>query len=207
MKIKYVLTIMLTCIVVFILQLLVNGFTDLFILDSSKPLEIWRYITSIFLHGDIVHLIYNMMALFFFGIYLESFLGSKKFISIYLISGIIANIITLPFYNLSLGASGAIFGIIGALIVIRPTLSVFAFGVPMPIFLAGILWGIGDLVGAAAFLAGNPINSTGNIAHLSGLFLGLILGFIFKKPQQKIRNYKIEFDENQVRNWENFYMK
>jgi membrane associated rhomboid family serine protease len=134
-------------------------------------------------------------------------MGHKKFLIVFFASGILANIISMPFYNLSLGASGAIFGVIGALIIVRPTLSVFAFGMPMPMFLAGILWGIGDLLGAVSFLSGNPINNTGNIAHLSGMAIGLILGLLFKKPQLKNNHHNIQLDEDSIRRWEDINLR
>jgi membrane associated rhomboid family serine protease len=193
------LWIIVICIIIFILQLIIPGFTELF-LQNQNPLEFWRFLTSIFLHGDIMHLLYNMLALGIFGSILEHIIGSKKFLSTFIISGIIANIIAFNFYPSSLGASGAIYGVIGTLIIIRPTLSVWAFGFPMPIFLAGILWAIGDTIGI--FVPSN----VGNIAHLSGLAVGLISGLFLrdwtKKPKQVV-----QLNEQEIRNWENSWMR
>ena len=58
---------------------------------------------------------------------------------LFFISGILANLISVNFYNSSLGASGAIFGVIGALVVVRPWMFVWAFGLPLPMIVAGIL--------------------------------------------------------------------
>ena len=102
----------------------------------------------------------------------------KKFLLVFFVSGILANIISVFFYPSSLGASGAISGIIGALIIVRPMLVVWAFGLPMPIFIAGIVWVAGDLIGAIGYFAGNPIDNTGNIAHLAGMFFGLLFGIV-----------------------------
>ncbi len=52
---------------------------------------------------------------------------------------------------------------------------IFAFGFPMPLFIAGIIWAAGDLIGL--FVPSN----VANLAHLSGMFFGLILGFIYRK--------------------------
>lgn len=166
-------------IAVFLIQLILKGFTDLFLLDASTPLEVWRFITSIFLHGGIAHLLYNMFALALFGSMLERLLGGKRFLIIFFATGILANIISINFYDASLGASGAIFGVIGALVFIKPLMFVWAFGFPMPLFIAGILWATGDLIGL--FVPSN----VANLAHLSGMFFGLILGFIYRK---KVRN-------------------
>ncbi len=167
-------------IVVFFIQIFVNGFTDIFILDNSKMEEFWRFVSAIFLHGSFVHLVYNLFALALFGLILESLIGSKRFAIVFFVTGILANLISVNFYEFSLGASGAIFGVIGALIFVRPMLIVWAFGLPMPIFVAGILWAAGDILGAYGFLIGQPINNTGNIAHLSGMFFGALFGVLFK---------------------------
>ena len=187
------------CIVVFILQLIIPGFTELFLLNQN-PIEFWRFLTSLFLHGDIMHILYNMLALGIFGSILESIIGSRKFLLTFLGAGILANLIAFNFYPSSLGASGAIYGVIGALIIIRPTLSVWAFGFPMPLFLAGILWAVGDTLGI--FMPSN----VGNIAHLSGLAVGLISG-LFLRDWTKKQKQIINLNENEVRSWENSWMR
>lgn len=191
-------------VVVFFLQMIFKGFTDLFVLDENSFSQIWRFFTAIFLHSGISHILYNLFALALFGSILEKLVGGKKFLLVFFSTGIIANIIAVNFYPSSLGASGAIFGIIGALIIVKPGLPIWAFGIPMPIFLAGIIWGAGDLLGAVAYVAGNPIDNTGNIAHISGMVLGLILGFFFRGKQEEVRENKMtyKFNENQIRKWE-----
>jgi len=194
-------------ILVFIFQQLSSTLTDLLILNADKKIEVWRYLSSIFLHGGLAHITYNLFALILFGLILEKLIGAKRLLIVFLSTGILANIISVYFYPLSLGASGAIFGVIGALIFIKPKLPVFAFGFPMPIFIAGFLWALGDLIGAASFIAGNQISSTGNIAHLSGMVFGLIIGAIYRKPRTIIKEYKIKLDEMGMRRWEDHYMR
>lgn len=201
----YALWICLICIIVFVIQILVSRFTDFFDLNSNYSFEIWRFFTSIFLHGGIAHLFYNIFALALFGSMLEGIIGSKKFLLVFIVTGVFANIISINFYSSSLGASGAIFGVIGTLIIVRPMLPIFAFGLPMPVFLAGILWVTGDLIGAASYLTGNPIDSTGNIAHLSGIFFGFIFGFIYRDWTQRKRT-KLPLNEKLMRKWEDYYM-
>lgn len=181
----YALKICLAMIVVFFIQIFFKNFTNIFILNKNSWNEIWRFAGSIFLHANLGHLFYNLFALFLFGLILENYIGSKRFLIVFFTSGIIANLIAVNFYDSSLGASGAIFGIIGTLIVLRPLLVIWAFGMPMPILIAGFLWMGGDLLGAYASLIGKPINNTGNIAHLAGIFFGFIIGLIFKPPFQK----------------------
>jgi len=200
----YALKLSGVCIAVFLLQL-IPGLTELFILNSKSFFQPWRFLTSIFLHGGIVHLFYNLFALALFGSILEKLIGGKKFLIVFFVSGILANLISVNFYNSSLGASGAIFGIIGALIIVKPMQVVWAFGVPMPIFIAGIFWAVGNIIGAYGFLVGNPLDNTGNFAHLSGMLFGLILG-TFYRVKKKIKNPKIFIDEKSVREWEDRWM-
>tara|TARA_B100000315_G_C14293246_1_gene458384 strand:+ start:54 stop:680 length:627 start_codon:yes stop_codon:yes gene_type:complete len=188
-------------IIVFALQAFISGFTDVFVLNESAYFEVWRFVTAVFLHGGIGHLLYNLFALALFGTLLEGIIGPRRFMLVFFITGILANIISLSFYPSSLGASGAIFGVIGALIVVRPLMMVWAFGVPMPIFIAGILWAGGDLIGAYSYLANAPINNTGNIAHLSGMAIGLLMGIFYREKKSK-KQELIKIDERSMRYWE-----
>lgn len=168
---------------IFLVQLFVDGFTELFLLNSDAYVQIWRFVTSVFLHGGFVHLLYNLFALGLFGSMLEKFIGSKRFLFVFFVTGILANLISVNFYDSSLGASGAIFGIIGALVFVRPLMVVWAFGLPMPLFIAGGLWAVGDLIGF--FVPSN----VANLAHLSGMFFGLLLGAVYRKRSLQVVQY------------------
>ena len=199
----YALKLCGVCIIVFLMQILIPGFTELFLQSQDRIFEIWRFVTSIFLHGDLGHLLYNLFALALFGSIVERFIGGKKFLVTFFASGILASLISVNFYTSSLGASGAIFGVIGILIVLRPLMMIWAFGMPMPVILAGILWAAGDIIGAYAFISGDPIDRTGNIAHLSGMVFGFILGFLFKDKRSFNRfREEGEIDEKIIRDWE-----
>lgn len=121
----------------------------------------------------------------------------------FFISGIFANLVSVFFYNSSLGASGAIFGIIGCLVILRPKMVVWAFSMPMPLFLAAILWVIGDFLGI--FVPSN----TANIAHLSGIALGFIFGIGYRRRfmEHKERRERIIFNESNVRDWEDRHIR
>lgn len=85
----------------------------------KSPIELYRLITSMFLHAGIIHLAFNMYALYILGPQLESFFGKIKYILIYLLSGIVGGLTSMIFQQegvVSVGASGAIFGLIGAFI-------------------------------------------------------------------------------------------
>ena len=203
MRIRYyALWLSAVCIAVFILQVLFSGFTDLFVLEQASYMEIWRFLTAIFLHGSLGHLVANLFALALFGTILESLIGSRRFIKIFFLSGIIANIIAVNFYPSSLGASGAIYGVLGALIIIRPMMTVWVYSLPMPIFVAGALWVGNDIIGL--FVPSN----VGNIAHLSGITIGFIFGLFYRSWVEKIeRHDKVKLHEENMRRWEEVYLK
>ena len=189
-------------IIVFIFQLLFKEFSELFILNKNSFIQPWRFLTAIFLHGSFAHLLFNSFALVLFGSILESLIGSRRFLRVFFVTGILANFFSINFYSSSLGASGAIFGVIGALIIIRPWMIVWAFGIPMPLIIAGVLWAAGDIIGL--FIPSN----VGNIAHLSGMFFGFVMGVLYRK--RELREFKIKnkeiIDEKQIRKWEDGYL-
>jgi membrane associated rhomboid family serine protease len=143
--------------------------------------EIWRLFTSIFIHADPIHLFSNMIGLLLFGATVEtnSNITRLQYIFIYLISGLIGSIFSLlliPIDVISLGASGAIFGLIGVAFIIvavdyRPLL-----------FLA--LFYVGFFI-LTSFSPG--INYW---AHIFGLLGGILFGYLFYMRKRKMRfNY------------------
>ena len=137
--------------------------------------EWWRLLTSTFLHGGFMHLAANMYGLLFVGIFLEPVLGKMKYLGIYLITGIIASGVSLWWNDtvVSIGASGAIFGLYGALLALLIT-GVFpkemgkAFMVSTMIFV-----GYNLVVGLVIGIFGN---GTDNAAHIGGLVSGFLIG-------------------------------
>ncbi len=202
----YFLWLCLICLGAFILQIIIPGFTEFFDLNINAIYgrQYWRFLTAIFLHGSLMHLIYNLFALFFFGLSLERIIESRRFLIVFLGSGITANLIGVNFYPESLGASGAIYGVIGCLTVLAPLMFIWAFGMIMPMFVAAFIWVIGDIIGVF-----NP-SDVGNIAHLSGVALGLLMGFLFRLLNpKKIREARrrLVFPETYMRDWEDRYVK
>lgn len=200
----YAFKLVAICVVVFILQNIFTDLTDQFALDSaylfSRP---WTIITYIFLHGSFEHLFYNMFALALFGSVLEKIIGSKKFLLTFFASGIIAGIGSVIFYTASIGASGAIYGVMGALAILRPRMTVYAGFVPLPMFLAVAFWAAGDLLGLFS-----PTDLTAHGAHLFGLIFGLIYGILLRKDYGEILNRKPkrEISDEEFKNWEEEYM-
>ncbi|MFH1473321.1 MAG: rhomboid family intramembrane serine protease [Candidatus Aenigmatarchaeota archaeon] len=201
----FAITLVIICVAVFVLQISNEAITDQYLLESSDVFSRpWILVTSIFLHGSIEHLFYNMFALALFGSILERIIGGKKFLVLYFLAGIIAGLGTIPFYEASLGASGAIMGILGTLAVLRPGMRVYISYVPMPMAAAVVVWAAGDLIGFFA-----PSN-VANAAHLFGLGFGLIIGFYLKKKYgERIiskRKSRININEEEFEEWEDDWM-
>lgn len=185
--------------VIFLLQFFVEGFTDYFILDTGLVLfKFYTLVTAIFLHSGIPHLFYNLFGLALFGSILEHIIGSKKFLILFFAAGLAASLISIPFYARVLGASGAIFGILGMLGILRPKLTVWVYSTPMPMILALLVWGAGDILGIFA-----PTD-TANIAHLVGLATGVIIGLFYRKQfkEKKEKKKEVFIDEDKVKEWE-----
>ena len=109
------------CIIVFVIDILTNGLLTAMGANSTFFVRLgqyWRLITCMFLHGDILHLICNMYALYVVGPRVEDFFGKKKFLLIYFLSGLSGSLLSIGLNNnaVSVGASGAIFGLFGALL-------------------------------------------------------------------------------------------
>lgn len=178
---------------IFILQYpldLLEYFSFIPALAFSQP---WRFITSIFLHANFIHLFYNMMALFFFGLYLERLVDRKIYLTIFFVSGIFGNFLfMLTTFNPSIpavGASGAIYGVIGALAALRPFAIVYVYFTPMPLIVMAFLWAIISFIGIFV-----P-SEIAHAAHLSGLVTGYIIGYIIKKREEKryVVRYRIRY--------------
>lgn len=198
----YSIALIVICAIVFIVQSFVHGFTDFFLLNSSligeRP---WILITSVFLHGSLSHLAFNMFALFIFGLLLEKFIGSRKFLAVFFLSGLIASIASSFAYSSSLGASGAIYGVIGMLAVIRPKMLVWTYGVPMPMVAAAAFYLVLDLAGLFY-----P-TEIANAAHIAGLVCGAVIGLMVRKPEpkQETKREKILSDV-EFKDWEDRWM-
>ena len=191
------------CILIFMLQLIYPNLTNEFALSREHVLiHPWILITYMFLHGSVQHIFYNMFALVMFGLILESIIKSRNFLIVYFLSGIISGIISLFFYNSVIGASGAIFGIIGCLTTLRPKITVIAFGVPMPIIIASAMWIFLDIVGIIY-----PDNIA-HMGHISGFAFGLIAGLILRKYFSSIRKReKSHINDQEIEDWENKWME
>ena len=131
--------------------------------------EIWRLFTSMFLHSDYLHLFMNMFALLLYGSLVEKFFKTHEYLIIYFVSGFLGNIFTLLLYppnTLSVGASGAIFGLLGAAFVL------VAKSNERTLLVLAVVYIIYFII--ASFEPG--INAW---AHLFGLAGGVLFGYMF----------------------------
>ncbi len=204
MKIQSWLLILSACILLYLLELTFPSFVfQNLALNSDKILQKpWTLITYMFVHdvNGLSHIFYNMFALVLFGYILENIIGSKKFTLIYFASGITAGLCGIPFYHVAIGASGAIFGVLGTLAVLRPRMTVWALGVPMPMIVAAVVWAFIDLVG---FFGADNI---AHIGHLAGLGTGIIYGLILRPNFRERKRIVKVLSEDEIERWEDEWM-
>jgi len=168
-------------------------FTPKLVLAAEGP-GILSAITSMFMHGDIFHLLGNMGALWVFGRRVEDACGAWRFLIFYLLAGMSANLITtLVMYNSptpGVGASGAIFGVMGAYLLLYPagrirTLVFLSFVPAWPRIRAGwiVLYFLGvQIIPALNILFSDESYGIGYWAHLGGFFSALFV-FLFLRPE------------------------
>ena len=136
----------------------------------------WTIVTNLFIHSGIGHIIANMITLYFFGTFLSRLIGDRKFLIIYFLGGIVGNIFYIllgPSFSIAIGASGAVFALGGTLTILTPKLRVFIFPIPVPL----PLWAA--VIGGFFILSLFP--HVAWQAHLGGLVLGLIAGYLLRK--------------------------
>lgn len=167
------LMLILICIFTFFLESLPHFMEILYFVPSQAFKRPWTFVTSVFLHADFVHLFFNMFGLFMFGLYLERKISKKDYLLIFLLAGIVGNfgyMLTALYEDVpAVGASGAIYGIMGCLAILEPYATVYVGYLPMPMIVAAFFWAFMEFVG---------IFIPSNIAHGSHLF-GLIVGIVF----------------------------
>lgn len=156
----------------YVLSIISNSFYNSMVLNPSKILngEYYRLLSCIFMHGGIIHLLCNMYCLYVIGPQVESFFGKIKYIVIYLLSGIIGSLMSLTITNsISLGASGAVFGLLG---------SILYFGYHYRVYLSqAIKSQIIPIIVLNLFL-GFMLNGVDNAAHIGGLIGGVLVSMM-----------------------------
>jgi membrane associated rhomboid family serine protease len=149
-------------------------------LFTERP---WTIITNMFVHDGFWHIFGNMLTLFFFGTAIYQLVGWGWFLLIYFGGGIVGNLLFIWLgtpLSVAIGASGAIYALAGALVVMMPNMRVAVWGVlPLPlwvvILLFFVLWSIPNFIPGVAWQA-----------HLGGLAAGLIAGYFFRRKRRFI---------------------
>jgi membrane associated rhomboid family serine protease len=193
---------------VFLLQYLSQGtrFEDVFSLFALQPIAVvklffvWQLVTYMFLHGGVWHILFNMLALWMFGRELEQTWGTKRFLRFYFFCGTSAGIfVVLANYLVgdprvsTIGASGAIYGVLMASAVMWPDRIVyfnFLFPIKMKYLVA--------IYGAIAFLGSfNTRSGVSDVAHLSGL----LFGYVFLKMPRVHGFHPAEMFSDRYKAW------
>ncbi len=176
---SWVLRLIIANVVVYALQMLRPIITDVFAFTPAVFLvQPWTIFTYMFLHGGVTHILFNMLGLFFFGPRLELELGSKHFLGLYFVSGIVGALLSFVTPQASIiGASGALYGVMLGFAYFWPQERIFIYGIiPVPArTMVAVMTGL-SLMGG--FGGGDNI---AHFAHLGG-FLG---GFLYLKLAAK----------------------
>jgi len=181
MQVTWILIIINT--LVFILQQ-IGLFAGMSFTPVTLVQEPWTLITSMFMHGGFQHLLLNMFGLWMFGSVVEHELGKKKMLMIYFFSGLVGSLAYMlfsisPFIS-ALGASGAIFGLIGGATILKPKMIVWTTFGPIPMIFAAITWGVAEFIGFFG------VDTIAQSAHIGGLIGGIIITLLlFTKINEK----------------------
>ncbi len=200
-KLNLTFSFMMIAVSVFVAQNIVpidwNMFAFTPAYASQRP---WTFITSMFMHADVSHIFFNMFAMFMFGLPLEGRIGSKKYLWIFFISGIVGSLGYMLTGNPlipAIGMSGAIYGLMGTLAFLMPSTMVFIGGLfPMPMIFAVFFWGVSEFIG---------LFSPGNIArgaHLGGLFIGIMFGLYLRWKENRSRPKSVKINLSGYADWE-----
>ncbi len=147
--------------------------------------EAWRLLTSLFIHANIAHIAGNMLFLFIYGLRAEEMFDVKEYLAVYFLSGLAGNVLTMfadllmagafGGFAVSVGASGAIFGVLGAVMIyMRRSIGQSIMSALIYVFFLFTL---------------NIAPGVNILAHLGGLVMGLALGYILaatRKRQQYV---------------------
>ncbi len=159
------------CIFMFLLTYFLKMENIIYLGGNAKDLvkngDYYRLLTCIFLHAGIIHIACNMYSLSIIGTQLESFFGKIRYLIIFLISGISGSILSIAFSNnnyISIGASGAIFGLLGAILY---------FGYHYRVFLGNVLKNQIIPIILLNLMIGFMVSGIDNFAHIGGLMGGI----------------------------------
>lgn len=153
--------------------------------------EYIRLISAGFLHADLMHLLFNMMTLYFFAPIVVQAFGGVGFLAVYFGSILLGNLFSLylyknQYYYSAIGASGGVSGILFASIAMIPNIGIYFFFIPIPIpgFIFGLLY---FAYSVYSMLNPRASDNIGHAAHLGGAFFGLVYA-VALQPVRAIEN-------------------
>lgn len=146
----------------------------------DTKLDVWRWFTSLFLHASASHLFFNMLGMFFFGKVLEKEVNRQWFLVVYFFSGLMGNFIymftnTMPV----VGASGCVFGVMGAAMLLNPIKRIHLYIFPLPLGVVAIAFVIFETL-AVYYMPeqmSEITSNVANVAHLAGVMTGGMFAF------------------------------
>ncbi|MDD7438058.1 MAG: rhomboid family intramembrane serine protease [Bacteroidales bacterium] len=168
---------------------------------GSDRFGIWQLVTYMFLHGNVSHIFFNMFALWMFGSTLERIWGSWRFLVFYLVTGVGAALVQelvwslsyspelLAYYAdalLTIGASGAVYGILLGFGMMFPNAPIFFLFIPIPIKAKWFVLGYGLL--ELFYGVTGSADGVAHFAHLGGMLFGFILIKVWEKRARASRN-------------------
>jgi membrane associated rhomboid family serine protease len=204
---RITLALIIINVAVFIAELIFgDAFVKMFSLTPSVALHgaWWQFITYMFLHADPLHIFLNMFALFMFGVVMERALGWKKYLFLYMVSGIASAFfyifltgIFLPSEAdvLMLGASGAVYGILTAFGFMFPKEVIYVYFIPLPAISAVFILAAVELI----FGVGNLMPGIANFGHLGGIITSAIIMLAWKhtsrpRTEKEMREYRFYWE-------------
>jgi membrane associated rhomboid family serine protease len=162
---------------------------------ESGLFRIWQLVTYMFMHqaldadGSIAfaHILFNMFALWMFGTILENVWGGKRFLTFYMICGVVAGLTQLlmqPGAAYAVGASGAIMGVMAGFVYLFPNTPLYIMFIPIPVKAKYVIPGfmLLDLFGSIAPRQGDNV---AHWAHLGGAIAGLILVIYWNRKNRR----------------------
>ncbi|MEI7556936.1 rhomboid family intramembrane serine protease [Candidatus Chlorohelix sp.] len=155
--------------------------------DLTRQGEIWRLFTAMFLHASLLHIVFNGLALWSLGMHLEQQMGRARFLLIYFLGGLSGSLLSFGLGNpnsVSVGASGAIFALLGGLIGFYLNHR-FIFGQMGRSQLNSLVF-----TAVINFVILLSIPQVDNLAHLGGLLAGLFLGYFLPSDYRQRSNSK-----------------
>lgn len=163
-------------VALFLIRLVLPQITPFLGLTSSNIIPmIWQPVTYMFMHGDVFHILINMVVLWMFGTELETIWGRKEFLKFYFITGTGSGLVWLLFnlthpYAVLIGASGAIYGVLLAYGLMFPNRTVYLYFL-FPVKVKYFVLFLGVL---AFFSSWQPNGNISHLTHLSGMAIGYI---------------------------------